>query len=73
MSFHLGYREYNTFFTNTMTDEVRKVNDHLYLGMGRLTATFGKLNPMLFVLLLFYALLPEVNKTSILKKMLDFN
>jgi hypothetical protein len=30
-----------------MTDEVRKVNDHLYLGMGRLTATFGKFNPML--------------------------
>jgi len=47
MSFHLGYREYNTFFTNTMTDEVRKMNDHLYLGMGRLTATFGKFNPML--------------------------
>lgn len=51
MSFHLGYREYNTFFTNTMTDEVRKMNDHLYLGMGRLTATFGKFNPMLFVLM----------------------
>lgn len=49
-SFQLSYKEYNTFFTNTMTDEVRKVNDTLYLGMGRLSVTFGKYNPMPFVL-----------------------
>jgi len=50
-SFQLSYRDYNTFFTNTMTDEVRKVNDTLFLGIGRLTVTFGKFNPMPFVLI----------------------
>lgn len=50
-SFQLSYRDYNTFYTNTMIDEVRKVNDRLYLGIGRLTITFGKLNPMPFVLI----------------------
>lgn len=50
-SFQLRYREYNTFFTNTMTDEVRKVNDNLYLGIGRLTVTLGKFNPMPFVMI----------------------
>ncbi|ABW67364.1 hypothetical protein [Desulfosudis oleivorans] len=50
-SFQLRYRDYNTFFTSTMTDEVRKVNDRLYLGIGRLTVTFGKYNPMPFVLI----------------------
>lgn len=49
-SFQLSYREYNTFCTNTMTDEVRKVNDQLFLGIGRLTITFGKCNPMPFML-----------------------
>ena len=50
-SFQLSYRKYNTFFTNTMTDEVRKVNDRLYLGIGRLTVTLGRFNPMPFVLM----------------------
>jgi hypothetical protein len=50
-SFQLSYREYNTFFTSTMTDEVRKVNGNLYLGIGRLTVTFGKYNPMPFALI----------------------
>ena len=50
-SFQLSYRDYNTFYTNTMTDEVRKINDHLYLGIGRLTITLGKFNPMPFVLI----------------------
>lgn len=50
-SFQLSYWDYNTFFTNTMTDEVRKVNDNLFLGIGRLTITFGKANPMPFVLI----------------------
>jgi len=50
-SFQLSYREYNTFYTNTMTDEVRKVNGQLYLGIGRLAITFGKYNPMPFVLI----------------------
>lgn len=50
-SFQLSYRSYNTFYTNTMTDEVRKINDYLYLGIGRLTITLGRFNPMPFVLM----------------------
>ncbi|HQI01132.1 MAG TPA: hypothetical protein PLA18_07665 [Deltaproteobacteria bacterium] len=50
-AFELSYRPYNTFLTNTMTDEVRKVNDRMYLGIGRLTVTLGKFNPMPFVLM----------------------
>jgi hypothetical protein len=50
-SFQLSYRDYNTFFTNTMTDEVRKVNNKLFLGIGRLTKTFGKFNPMPFMMI----------------------
>lgn len=50
-AFQLSYRDYNTFYTNTMTDEVRKVNDNLFLGIGRLTVTFGKFNPMPFVMI----------------------
>ena len=50
-AFQLSYRGYNTFYTSTMTDEVRKVNDYLYLGIGRLTITLGKANPMPFVLM----------------------
>ncbi|MDI6741859.1 MAG: hypothetical protein QMD11_03880 [Smithella sp.] len=50
-SFQLSYRDYNTFFANTMKDEVRKMNDNLFLGIGRLTVTFGKFNPMPFVLI----------------------
>jgi hypothetical protein len=50
-SFHLVYKDYNSFYTSTMTDEVRKVNDTLYLGMGRLTITLGKINPFPFVLM----------------------
>jgi hypothetical protein len=50
-AFQLSYREYNTFYTSTMTDEVRRLNDTLYLGIGRLTITLGKYNPMPFVLM----------------------
>jgi hypothetical protein len=50
-SFQLRYRDYNTFYTNTMTDEVRKVNDNLFLCIGRLTVTFGKFNPMPFMMI----------------------
>lgn len=50
-SFHLVYNDYNSFYTSTMKDEVRKVNDTLYLGLGRLTITLGKSNPFPFVLM----------------------
>lgn len=68
MSFHLGYREYNTFFTNTMTDEVRKMNDHLYLGMGRLTATFGKFNPMLMRAFVILCTSSRTTQVTVLEK-----
>ena len=50
-AFQLRLSDYNTFFTSTMTDEVRKINDTLFLGIGRLTITLGKFNPMPFVLI----------------------
>jgi hypothetical protein len=50
-SFQLSYRDYNTFYTDTMTDEVRKVNDKLFLCIGRLTITFDKFNPMPFMMI----------------------
>ncbi|MBU0992021.1 MAG: hypothetical protein KJ737_05965 [Proteobacteria bacterium] len=50
-SFQLNYRYYNQFYTNTMIDELRKVNDRLFLGIGRLKVTFGKYNPFPFALM----------------------
>jgi len=50
-SFHLVYRDYNAFPVSTMHDEVRRVNDALYLGLGILTVTGGKRNPFPFVLM----------------------
>ena len=50
-SFQLSYRDYNTFYTSTMTDEVRRINETLYLGIGRLSVIAGKYNPQPFVLI----------------------
>lgn len=50
-SFHLVYKNYNDFPVSTMHDEVRKVNDTLYLGLGILTVTGGKRNIFPFVLM----------------------
>jgi hypothetical protein len=50
-SFHLVYRPYNDFPVSTMHDEVRKVNDTLFLGLGILTVTGGKRNIFPFVLM----------------------
>jgi hypothetical protein len=50
-SFHLEYHDYNLFPTSTMKDEVRKLNDNLYLGLGILTVTLGKKNIFPFVLI----------------------
>jgi hypothetical protein len=49
-SFHLVYHPYNDFPVSTMHDEVRKVNDTLFLGLGILTVTGGKWNIFPFVL-----------------------
>lgn len=50
-SFQLNYRYDNKFYTNTMVDELRKVNNTLFLGIGRLKVTFGKYNPYPFALM----------------------
>lgn len=50
-SFHLVYRDYNAFPVSTMHDEVRKVNDTLFLGLGILTVTGGRWNIFPFVLI----------------------
>jgi len=50
-SFHLEYHDYTPFPTSTMKDEVRKLNDNLYLSLGILTISFGKRNICPFVLI----------------------
>ncbi|MGC9325436.1 MAG: hypothetical protein ACP5G0_11880 [Desulfomonilia bacterium] len=50
-SFHLVYHPYTAFPVSTMHDEVRKINDALYLGLGTLTVTGGKWNVFPFVLM----------------------
>ncbi|MDT8272635.1 MAG: hypothetical protein RRA35_05525 [Desulfomonilia bacterium] len=50
-SFHLVYRAYNGFPVSTMHDEVRKINDTLFLGLGTLSVTGGTWNVFPFVLM----------------------
>ena len=50
-SFHIIYRDYNAFPVSTMHDEVRKINDALYLGLGTLSVTGGRRNIFPFVLM----------------------
>ncbi|MCB0221340.1 MAG: hypothetical protein KDH09_16710 [Chrysiogenetes bacterium] len=38
-SYHLDYSTYNGGYIGTMRDEVRKVDEHLYLGIGRVGFT----------------------------------
>lgn len=38
-SYHLDYSAYNGGYMGTMRDEVRKVGEHLYLGIGRVGFT----------------------------------
>lgn len=49
MSFHLDYRPWNGFLNATMHDELRKINDHLFLGMGYMGAGGGPVNPAPFL------------------------
>lgn len=49
-SFHLVYEAYNTDQNQSMRDEIRKINDRLFLGLGYLTWNLGTLNPSPFVL-----------------------
>ncbi len=49
-SFHLDYSSFNGGLLHSMRDEIRKINDNLYLGLGAMAASGGTINPMPFVL-----------------------
>lgn len=50
MSYHLDYSANNTGMIHSMHDELRKINDRLFVGLGALDATGGKSNPVGFVI-----------------------
>lgn len=50
-AFHLDYSPYNTCIVHSMHDEVRKINDGLYICMGHMALGGGAINPAPFVLL----------------------
>ncbi len=49
-SFHLVYAAYNDDHNNSMRDEMRRINDKLYIGLGYLTLNLGTINPSPFVI-----------------------
>ncbi len=49
-SFHLDYSPYNGGAVRSMRDEVRRINDRLYLGMGHMALGGGPINPAPFLL-----------------------
>ncbi len=49
-SFHLVYKAYNGGMVHSMHDEVRRINDRLYLCMGYMAAGGGSINPAPFYL-----------------------
>jgi hypothetical protein len=49
-SFHLVYEAHNGGIVNSMHDEIRKVNDQLYICMGYMALGGGSINPAPFIL-----------------------
>jgi len=49
-SFHLVYKAHNKGRNHSMRDEIRKINDRLFIGLGYVTWSLGKLNPSFFLL-----------------------
>jgi hypothetical protein len=49
-SFHLVYKAHNQGRNRSMRDEIRKINDNLYLGLGYVSWSLGKINPSFFLL-----------------------
>ena len=49
-SFKLNYGAYNAGTVESMRDELRKINDNLFLGLGYMALGGGKINPAPFVL-----------------------
>jgi len=50
-SFHLVYSPYNGGAVKSMRDEIRMINDRLYLGMGHMALGGGPVNPAPFILI----------------------
>lgn len=50
-SFHLDYSPFNKGFVHSMRDELRKINDNLFLCMGHMGIGGGSINPAPFVLM----------------------
>ena len=49
-SVHLDYAAHNGFLNHTMHDEIRRINDGLFIGMGYMSVGGGPANPAPFVL-----------------------
>jgi hypothetical protein len=49
-SFHLVYKDYNKGRNHTMRDEIRKINDRLFIGLGCMEWNLDTLNPAEFLL-----------------------
>jgi hypothetical protein len=49
-SFHLVYAAHNRGLNHSMRDEIRRINDRLWLGMGCLAWDLDTLNPTPFLL-----------------------
>jgi hypothetical protein len=48
-SFHLDYSPYNSYLVHSMHDELRKINENLFIGYGSMAAGGGTLNPSPFI------------------------
>lgn len=48
-SLHLVYEKYNSFPVDSMCDELRQVNQHLYIGLGHMAIGGGDINPSPFI------------------------
>ncbi len=50
-SFHLDYSPYNSGTVHSMHDELRKINDNIFLGMGYMSLGGGSINPAPFLII----------------------
>ena len=50
-SFHLDYSPYNSGTLHSMHDELRKLNDNIFLGMGYMLLGGGSINPTPFLII----------------------
>lgn len=50
-AFKLNYGAYNAGTVQSMRDEIRKINDNLFLGLGYMALGGGKINPAPFALI----------------------